>query len=936
MVSDGKGKRIVIVEDERLVAEDIKYILESLGYKVVAIYTNGSKLLADIEKKNPDLILMDIMLSGKLDGIETAHKLRSIKEVPIIYLTAYVDDKTLSRAKLTEPYGYIVKPYDERILRSTIETAFYKYNIEQKIKESESKLFTTLKSIGDAVITTDAEGKINFMNPVAEKITGWTLSEVIDEDVNKVFDIYNEFTGKKAEDPVSKVLGQGIVVGLANHTILKTRDGKYVPIADSGAPIKDSKGNLYGVVLVFQDITERKEAERKIRESERKYHALFENANDGIFLMKGEVIIDCNRKSLEIFGCDYKGLVGKTPFDFSPELQPDGMSSRVKGMNFINSAMNGTPQFFEWVHKRKSAELFDAEISLSRIDIDGDFYILAIIRDISDKKAYLKKIKESEEKFRMLSEKSIVGIYIIQDDKFIYVNPCFLQMTGYDMNEVIGKDYRELVHPDSLDFVEQNIRKSIYTSGYSLNYTFRLPTKYGHDIYVEVFNSMIEYNNRNAVVGTIIDRTEEVRAKNELIAYKEDLERKYYHLDILYKISEISNKTDNVKELADKTIDVLSGFLQYARTSIFSYNKEENTLVLLSAKGFGDEFDKVCHNMPVDESLNGFAIREKKLIICDDMANDNRIFEPKRKVLKKNGLNYAIIVPLIAGEDVLGSILLVFKENPNISDFEMNVLKSISETVSIALKKITSLDELEREINVRKITEEKLKNYAERLEILRAIDLKIIESKNLDEVLKYILKEVRKRIKVDATAVIRIYPEQRKVRIVNVQLGRFLKYKKGVEFTFPKGGNEMLERYKQVNKYVVSDLEKDEFIPDHIKEMSSHGLRAFIDFPLRYKNDVIGVFGVGGRSIRKLSDEDVKFCEEISSQIAIALVYFEMKEEVEKSKMMLEQKVEERTKELQKIVNSLADRELKMVELKEKIKELKKQLEDSGLKPIVD
>ena len=135
-----------------------------------------------------------------------------------------------------------------------------------KIQESEEWLSTTLTSIGDAVIATDKSGNIRFMNAVAEALTGWKQEEATGKPLEGIFNIINEETNKKVENPVSRVFREGVIVGLANHTILIAKDGKEIPIDDSGAPIKDDKGNIIGVVLIFRDITEHKEAEILIRE----------------------------------------------------------------------------------------------------------------------------------------------------------------------------------------------------------------------------------------------------------------------------------------------------------------------------------------------------------------------------------------------------------------------------------------------------------------------------------------------------------------------------------------------------------------------------------------------------------------------------------------------------------------------------------------------
>lgn len=260
------NKRILIVEDESILALGIQSKLESFGYDVPDPVSSGEEAIQRAEEIMPDLVLMDVILRDDMNGIEAAEEIRKRFGIPVIYLTAHSDEKTLARAKVTEPFGYILKPFDERELHSTIEMALYKYKMERKLKENEEWLFTTLRSIGDAVIATDLKGCVTLMNPIAEKLTGWGQEEARGKGLVEVFNIVNEQTHKPAENPLKKTLEEGVVANLANNTVLVARDGTEIPIDDSAAPIKDDKGNIVGVVMVFRDITKRRRAEAKLAE----------------------------------------------------------------------------------------------------------------------------------------------------------------------------------------------------------------------------------------------------------------------------------------------------------------------------------------------------------------------------------------------------------------------------------------------------------------------------------------------------------------------------------------------------------------------------------------------------------------------------------------------------------------------------------------------
>jgi PAS domain S-box-containing protein len=261
--------QILIVEDESIVAMDIKMRLEGLGYGVAATASSGEEAVALAVRTRPDLVLMDIMLKGTVDGIEAAKQIRAALEIPIVYLTAYADENTLQRSKVAEPFGYILKPFEERELRTTVEMALYKHRVEARLRENERWLSTILRSIGDAVIATDAAGRVVFMNPVAETLTRWRQPDALGRDVADVFQIADEETQQRVEGHVVRVLEEGVAVILSDHMLLLTKEGTSIPISDSVAPIRDDKGNIAGAVLIFQDASERRRLRQQMLRSEK-------------------------------------------------------------------------------------------------------------------------------------------------------------------------------------------------------------------------------------------------------------------------------------------------------------------------------------------------------------------------------------------------------------------------------------------------------------------------------------------------------------------------------------------------------------------------------------------------------------------------------------------------------------------------------------------
>ncbi len=317
--------RILLVEDEALTALDIRTTLEQLGYDVCGVAGGGEAAVANAETLRPDLILMDIGLKGALDGVEAAALIRGKLDIPVIFVTAHSDSATLQKAKLTEPFGYVLKPIREGELQTAITLALYKNTMDRKLKESHRWLEAILRSIGDAVIATDADGRIILVNRVAEALTGWGQLEAIGQPLPQVFRIVNEETRRPVENPVTKVLRENAVVGLANHTLLVARDGREIGIDDSGAPIRDDAGRITGVILIFRDATARRQAEQALQESEARYEQLaaqnravtWEVNAEGLYTYVSGVV-------KTVFGYRPEELTGKRHFyDLHPEAGRD-------------------------------------------------------------------------------------------------------------------------------------------------------------------------------------------------------------------------------------------------------------------------------------------------------------------------------------------------------------------------------------------------------------------------------------------------------------------------------------------------------------------------------------------------------------------------------------------------------------------------------------
>ena len=242
--------RILIVEDERITAEDLRDILVDLGYSVTGVVSSGADAIQRAEETAPDLVLMDIRIKGEMDGTETAKILRQRFDLPVVYLTAHADRETLNRAKVAEPLGYIIKPFQESELHATVEIALHKHNQDRKSREREELLASTLRAIGEGIISLDQSGHITLLNPAAEAWTGWTRQAAVGQSITRVFPLMQS-GGSPVDIPLLRVLNEGHLEPLADDVLLVSGAGERRPVGGTIAPIRDHEGAVTGAVLVF-------------------------------------------------------------------------------------------------------------------------------------------------------------------------------------------------------------------------------------------------------------------------------------------------------------------------------------------------------------------------------------------------------------------------------------------------------------------------------------------------------------------------------------------------------------------------------------------------------------------------------------------------------------------------------------------------------------
>ena len=299
-----------------------------------------------------------------------------------------------------------------RYLVGSVHDITERKNVREKLKKSTKRYETLFEENPEAVVEVDEDFKVLRANTKFENLFDFDEEEVVGRHINDIV-VPEEKLGeaKKLDEKTRKE-------GYFDHeTIRIDKHGNKISVSITGRPVELEEETHY--LAVYRDISERKTAEEKLKEREKKYRAIFENANDAILIMKKDGFVDCNEKTLKMFECSRDDIVGEPPYEFSPEKQPDGRKSRDKAMEKIDSALKGEPQEFEWIHTTKDGEPFHTHITLNRYKIEDEKFVMSIVRDITDRKRAEQHIEENKNKIERLHKIS-AELQTYQSEERVY------------------------------------------------------------------------------------------------------------------------------------------------------------------------------------------------------------------------------------------------------------------------------------------------------------------------------------------------------------------------------------------------------------------------------------------------------------------------------------------------------------------------------------
>lgn len=282
-----KKARILVVEDEHVIAEDIARILRNFGYEVPAIVSSGEDSIKTVKKSPPDLVLMDIMLEGEMNGIEAAGQIYSNFGVPVVYITAYADDERLERAKQTGPFGYILKPFEGRELYSSVEMALYKHKMEKALVENERRYRLLAENISDVILTMDMDMRITYVSPSIKNLSGYTVEERINLTLDKIltpdsFEVTSKILKEEMAIEISGSEDPSRALVMELEQLHKNGSTFWTEVKVSF--IRSPDGRPIALVGVARDITEKRQAREKLEQSYEKLKSVLDGAINALAL----------------------------------------------------------------------------------------------------------------------------------------------------------------------------------------------------------------------------------------------------------------------------------------------------------------------------------------------------------------------------------------------------------------------------------------------------------------------------------------------------------------------------------------------------------------------------------------------------------------------------------------------------------------------------
>jgi PAS domain S-box-containing protein len=446
-------KRVLIVEDEAIIVMHLKNTLAGMGFEVAGAAQTARDAIAKCGEVRPDLILMDIVLPGGMDGIEASTVIQSSHDIPVVYITGNADMATVKRARETNPYGYVIKPINAQDLFSTIDTALHRRGLEMKLRESEARHRLVTDMMSDVIWTTDADLNITYVSPSVEKVIGFTVEERMSHKLGEMIPPDTLVLMKERFDEEMRLDGSGgadpdRTVTVEFEHIRK--DGSVIMMENTVRAIRDGGGRIAGLHGVSRDVTSRNRAIEALKQSEEKFRALFDQSSAGVFIYDRDlVVLDCNQQFADIIKAPRDRIIGLN----LNILKEKGIISAMRGV------LDGKPNYYEGPYlSTLTGKLPWISATVSPLRGPGGDVIggIGVVIDLTERKQTEEALKEQEANIRAIFEQTSVGIVLYSNEmKVTDCNKRFADMLGSMRESIIGFDITNLRDRSIIPFLSE-------------------------------------------------------------------------------------------------------------------------------------------------------------------------------------------------------------------------------------------------------------------------------------------------------------------------------------------------------------------------------------------------------------------------------------------------------------------------------------------------
>jgi len=379
MINPDPSYRILIVEDEALLAEELQDRLEHLGHTVLGVVDTGTDALARTEALRPDLVLMDIRIKGPVNGIETADRIYREFGIPVVFSSAHSDRDTLQQAQISGQFGYIIKPYREQDLVMAIRLAMHRYHTEASVHKSQLTYAMLLANVGEGVIVADGYGTIRFMNLAAEKLTGWDMNDARDRLIDEVVQLRHEDSRQSAQVRDIKHRSVDVNAGWEGESyVLVSRNGSETQVDAVLTPVYGHNGNILGNALMLRSTSSRRQAERRFRD------LILASPNPVVICDEQGRIRMTNQRAEAAHGYSRDELIGEPMKTLIPERLHEHFGKLLE-QHVREPSLQQLGMEQELFALRRDGSEFPVEFSISSIRTDNGLSICFVARDMTDK-----------------------------------------------------------------------------------------------------------------------------------------------------------------------------------------------------------------------------------------------------------------------------------------------------------------------------------------------------------------------------------------------------------------------------------------------------------------------------------------------------------------------------------------------------------------------